>query len=343
MDPGISLLVAGLAVTIAIVLFWPVRGLWWRSLRGFRATERERIEDALKHLYDCDYRRNPATLQSLAGAIGISGNRAGRLLERLQQLGLSTTTGGRMELTAEGRSYALRVIRVHRLWERYFSEHTGLAAAEWHVEAEQREHRTSSSEADALAARMGFPMYDPHGDPIPTASGEIVAPKGQSLSDLPVGQPAEVIHVEDEPQAIYAQLAAEGIHPGVRVRVIESTPARIRFEAEGEERVLAPIVAANVSVVLCEADTAETTGFALLSSLQPGQEARVARFSPAFRGAERRRMLDLGIVPGTVVRAEMRSPSGDPTAYRVRGAMIALRKEQADLIYVDPPMQGVAA
>jgi DtxR family Mn-dependent transcriptional regulator len=343
MDPGISLLVSALTVAAAVILFWPVRGLWWRGLRGFRATERVRIEDALKHLYDCDYRRQPATLQSLAGAIGISGNGAGRLLERLQQLGLSTATGGRLELTAEGRGYALRVIRVHRLWERYFSEHTGLAAAEWHAQAEHREHRTSSSEANALAARMGFPLYDPHGDPIPTATGEIVPPAGQSLSDLPVGQPAAIIHVEDEPQAIYAQLAAEGLHPGVRVRVLESGPARIRFEAEGEERVLAPIVAANVTVTPCEADLPEAGGTTPLSTLVPGQQARVVRLSPAFRGAERRRMLDLGIVPGTVVQAEMKSPSGDPTAYRVRGALIALRREQADLIYVERPVEGAAA
>jgi DtxR family Mn-dependent transcriptional regulator len=325
------------------MLFWPVRGLWWRGIQGFRATERVRIEDALKHLYDCDYRRQPATLQSLAGALGISLNSAGRLIERLQQLGLSKGTGGHMELTGEGRSYALRVIRVHRLWESYFSEHTGLAASEWHARAEHREHRTSSSEADALAARMGFPLYDPHGDPIPTASGEIVVSEGQSLSDLPVGQPAQIIHVEDEPPAIYAQLAAEGLHPGVQVRVIESTPTRIRFEAEGEERVLAPVVAANVTVMARQAEAPGPIGIARLSGLSPGEEARVVRLSPGIRGAERRRMLDLGIVPGTDVRAEMRSPSGDPTAYRVRGALIALRREQADLIYVERPKEGAAA
>ncbi|RME45954.1 MAG: ferrous iron transport protein A [Caldilineae bacterium] len=54
----------------------------------------------------------------------------------------------------------------------------------------------------------------------------------------------------------------------------------------------------------------------------------------ACRGAERRRLMDLGILPGTLIRAEMVSPSGDPTAYRIRGALIALRKEQADRIYI---------
>ena len=58
--------------------------------------------------------------------------------------------------------------------------------------------------------------------------------------------------------------------------------------------------------------------------------------SPACRGVERRRLLDLGLVPGTRVTAEFTSPAGDPVAYRVRGALIALRNQQADMIYVEP-------
>lgn len=72
----------------------------------------------------------------------------------------------------------------------------------------------------------------------------------------------------------------------------------------------------------------------LLSSLAPGQRARVSHLSPACTGAERRRMLDLGFVSDTIVEVDMRSPGGDPTAYRVRGTLIALRREQASLIYV---------
>lgn len=71
-----------------------------------------------------------------------------------------------------------------------------------------------------------------------------------------------------------------------------------------------------------------------LSSLGLGQQATVVDISPACRGAERRRLLDLGVVPGTVIRAELVSTSGDPVAYRIRGAMIALRNAQADLIHV---------
>ncbi len=71
-----------------------------------------------------------------------------------------------------------------------------------------------------------------------------------------------------------------------------------------------------------------------LTALAIGKRSQVIGISKQCRGAERRRFLDLGILPGTQIRAEMRSPSGDPVAYRIRGALIALRAEQAQYIWV---------
>ncbi|GMV37261.1 MAG: hypothetical protein AMXMBFR61_17690 [Fimbriimonadales bacterium] len=71
-----------------------------------------------------------------------------------------------------------------------------------------------------------------------------------------------------------------------------------------------------------------------LDRLAPGESARVV--SLASEGPERRRLLDLGFVPGAQIRASLRSPLGDPTAYEVRGALIALRREQAARITVEP-------
>lgn len=69
-----------------------------------------------------------------------------------------------------------------------------------------------------------------------------------------------------------------------------------------------------------------------LDKLLPGQAATVAALETT--GASRRRLMDLGILPGTKLTAEMRSPLGDPTAYRIRGAVIALRREQARQIQI---------
>jgi DtxR family Mn-dependent transcriptional regulator len=329
-------LAVALALAVAtVVLFWPVRGLLWRWLRAQRATEKVLLEDALKHLFDCEYQARVASLQSLSGALASSGNRTVEILARLEERELVTSVEGGYRLTSEGRRYALRVVRIHRLWERYLSDHTGLEPEAWHDEAELREHEMSPEEADELSAQMGDPLYDPHGDPIPTAGGDIVEPQGQPLSELPIGELAEIVHVEDEPAAIYAQLLAEGLAPGMRIRVMESTPRLIRFEADAEEHILAPIFAANLSVQALPQEEDMVGPYERLSVLALGESATVVGLSPQLRGPERRRMLDLGLIPGTVVGAEIRSPSGDPVGYRIRGAVIALRREQADQIRID--------
>jgi DtxR family Mn-dependent transcriptional regulator len=334
-DPVVALSVAILVVAVVGLTLWPVRGWLWRALRAMRATERVLIEDSLKHLFDAEYNGREANLHSLSGALAVSGNRAAEIVERLQAQELVSIADGGYRLSPEGRQYALKIVRIHRLWESYLSDETGLEPAAWHGEAEYLEHTTSPAEAEALSESMGHPLYDPHGDPIPTASGDIAPPLGRPLTELENGELAEIVHVEDEPPAVYAQLVAEGLHPGMRVRVNESTPQRVRFEANAEEHVLAPIVAANLSVLPLSRDEEMAGPFLHLSALEVGEEATVVALAPALRGPERRRMLDLGLIPGTVVAPELRSPGGDPTGYRIRGAVIALRREQADHVQVE--------
>ncbi len=78
-------------------------------------------------------------------------------------------------LTDQGREYALHIVRTHRLLERYLADRTGVLPEDWHGEAERREHKLSPEDRESLAARLGHPLYDPHGDPIPTAAGELPA------------------------------------------------------------------------------------------------------------------------------------------------------------------------
>ncbi len=336
-DPLLALIIAGAIALLAVVLFWPVRGIFWPWLRTFRATERILIEDALKHVYDCEYRDLPCTLHSISGALSISGNRTAQLLLRLEQLKLVTSAHGGYVVTEEGRGYALRTIRIHRLLERYLSDETNLDPAEWHQSAEYREHKTTPEESEVLAAQMGHPLFDPHGDPIPTALGDSPPPQGTPLTELAPGRLAAIVHVEDEPQAIHAELIAKDLHPGMRVRVLESGPEQIRFEADAQEFSLAPVVAANLSVHPLPEGQEMSVSLKSLSDLKPGEKAEVAGISPACRGSQRRRMLDLGIIPGTEVTCEMKSPTGDPVAYRIRGAVIALRHEQSGMIQINEP------
>jgi DtxR family Mn-dependent transcriptional regulator len=134
---------------------------------------------------------------------------------------------------------------------------------------------------------------------------------------------------------VYAQLIANGVYPGLELRLLEVSPQRVRFWANGEEQVLAPIVASNVSVIPLVRETPETeSGEERLSALLPGEQGTVTTISARSRGPDRWRLMDLGILPGTLVTAELVSAGGDPTAYRVRGALIALRREQAQLIHI---------
>jgi DtxR family Mn-dependent transcriptional regulator len=334
-DPAIALALAAAIAAVALLVLWPQRGLVARLRRSRRMTNRIITEDALKHLHTCEMAGRRPTTESLAGALHVTVNEASAVLDRMEAAGLLAVTNGDLRLTPQGRESALHIIRAHRLWERYLADKTGYTEVEWHSQAERFEHQLLPVEVDALSAELGNPTHDPHGDPIPDAGGSFVAHGGQSLTAMPLDKPLRIVHVEDEPEVVFAQLVAEGLYPGMELRLIEISPHRVRFWANGDEHVLAPIVASNISVLpVTQQAVDETQGGEPLSHLQLGERGQVVGLSPRIRGSERRRMMDLGILPGTVVTAELRSPSGDPTAYRIRDALIALRLEQAQFIHI---------
>jgi DtxR family Mn-dependent transcriptional regulator len=331
----LTALAVGLAVLAGVLLvFWPRGGLFdrWRMAR--RVTSRVRSEDALKHAYDCEYRGLTCSLESIAGALDIPTDAAAGVVERLEQRGLLRSAAGILSLTVEGRSYALRVIRVHRLWEHHLADESGLKETEWHDDAERHEHSLTPEQADALAARLGNPPFDPHGDPIPTSAGTIPARTGVPLTDLPAGRLGRVIHVEDEPKTVYAQLVALGIHPGTQVRMIESRSDRVRFTADEEEAVLAPLLARNITIRAIGSEERIPGPHRTLAGVARGERAVVVGIARSCRGQQRRRLMDLGIVPGSTIVPEMASVGGDPVAYRIRGSLIALRRSQAQQVYV---------
>ena len=326
------LLLAALGAAAALLL-WPGRACLrrWRRLEGLR--ERVLLEDGLKHLYDCEYRKRTSSLESLAGALEVPRSRAAEVLMRLESLGLISTLEHGVALTAQGRDEALRVLRIHRLWERYLAERTGVSGPRWHQEAERREHHLSAEETERLSREMGHPAYDPHGDPIPTAEGEVPPPQTVPLAALKEGELGRIEHVEDEPEEVYRQLTEAGLYPGTRVQLVGVGEEEVQLLADGRPHSLPPVVAGNVFVHPVEGEMPGP--YDSLDELARGERARVVRISPACRGLERRRLLDMGLLPGTEVCAEMVSPTGDPVAYQVRGATIALRRRQAEHIQVE--------
>jgi DtxR family Mn-dependent transcriptional regulator len=334
-DPISSLVIAAILAAVGLYLFWPQRGPYWRWQGTRQMSERVLIEDALRHIHLSALDERCPTIDTIAAELKIPPTRVSDLLRLMEGRKLLTRDEETVCLTAKGEEYALQVIRAHRLWERYLAEQSGFQEHEWHERAHQQEHLLSAEEIESLAAELNYPTHDPHGDPIPTAEGRMVVQKSVSLDTLSADQSARIVHLEDEPPAVYAQLVAEELHPGMELRVIESGPERVRFWAEGTRHTLAPMMAANVSVVPVaeEVEVAEESA-GRLSDLRAGEAGEVLGISHRLRGTERRRFLDFGILPGTRIEAAMVSPSGDPTAYLVRGTLLALRKEQAKQIMI---------
>jgi DtxR family Mn-dependent transcriptional regulator len=151
-----------------------------------------------------------------------------------------------------------------------------------------------------------------------------------------VGVAGCISHIEDEPEEVFTQILGLGLVPGATVVVKEASAKGVRVAVEGEEVWLAPLMAGQVEVVECEKEEAPEV-VARLSDLEPGEAGRVVGLSREVRGLLRRRLLDLGFTRGARVEPVLRSSfgRGDPTAYRVRGTVIALRKEQAEKIFVE--------
>lgn len=336
-NPFTALVTGIFLFVVFAIIFWPDRGLYVRWQRAGRMSARVLREDALKYLYSAELEGRQVTLQSLAGELEISLDEAANLLTEITRLGLVEAREDAYDLTATGREVAVQVLRAHRLWEQYLHDFTGFREEEWHTRAESQEHLLEPQQVEELDARLGHPLYDPHGDPIPSATGEVIARKTLSLTQLKSGDIARIVHLEDQPEIVYAQLVAEGLHPGMEVLVLENTAQRIRFLSQGDEHVLAPVLAANVSTELIPKEAARTIDKPLgapLSALGIGEGAEIVAISRTMRPVDRHRLLDLGVLPGTKVRAEFISPSGDPVAYMIRGALIALRKDQADKIFM---------
>jgi DtxR family Mn-dependent transcriptional regulator len=308
------------------------------TIRGMRTRQRVRgrtqVEDALKHLFDQQYRGRLGTFVSLGGALRLSDRRMIQLLERMQQQGLVIARGQEFELTTEGERVARQIVRAHRLLERYFADEARLPLREIHAAAERREHTLTADQADALSASLGHPRVDPHGDPIPGRDGEI-APAGDiPVTAWPVEQFGRITHLEDEPPLAYAQILAEGLRVGQVVRILESTPERIVLTDGDHEFRLAPVVASNV--FLAPAPHPAASSVVTLGDLAPGEEAEVVAVDVNCQGFSRRRLMDLGFTPGARLQPALETFAGDPRAYRVRGTLVALRQHQARQVLVRP-------
>ena len=331
----VNALIIFVSISVLIYLiFRPAKGWFWLIKNSFIFNEKTAIEDILKQLYHFENSGKDANISSLTGVLKFKDSLVIEVVKLMTINKLIYFEGDVLKLTKSGRDYSLRIVRVHRLWEKYLAEKTGIDKLEWHDRAEFMEHKLSLEETNSLASQLGNPVYDPHGDPIPTNSGKVAKVKGVALSSLAVNSIGKITHIEDEPDIIYKQIIAENIHIGSQIRVVESNTKRIVFYSEGEEFKLAPIVAANLTVAILDPTVLDKEITLRLSSLQENETAKIVGISKESRGESRRRLLDLGFVKGTQISIDLMSPLRNPTAYLVKGTSIALRKDQASKILI---------
>ena len=122
-------------------------------------------------------------------------------------------------LTHEGKKVALIIVRRHRLWEFFLAEKLKFSWEEVHAVAEDLEHVSSKKLIDKLDEFLGFPRFDPHGDPIPDSNGRIESSKQVCLQDLPVNKTATVCHVSDQSSEMLELLSHKKIAIGTKLEV----------------------------------------------------------------------------------------------------------------------------
>ncbi|TPW73182.1 metal-dependent transcriptional regulator [Schumannella sp. 10F1B-5-1] len=186
-------------------------------------TSSEVVEDYLKVIYGhTEWQDDPITPKRLGERLGLSPSSVTETVKRLAAQGLvEHARYGAITLTPAGEAEALRMVRRHRLVETWLVQEFGYGWDEVHDEAEVLEHALSDRMLDAIDARLGHPVRDPHGDPIPDAQGAVPASTGLLVAEVTRGVAGRVVRISDEDPAVLRELADAGVGLDSSVRAGE--------------------------------------------------------------------------------------------------------------------------
>ena len=185
------------------------------------------VEDYLKAIYDLEEDTGRVSTTALAGRLAVSPASVTGMIQKLADERPRLVQYERHHgvlLTAAGRRLALEIIRHHRLIELYLAESLGYEWDKVDAEAERLEHVISEEFEDKIAALLGDPTTDPHGDPIPGKDGKVAGRSRLTLSDMQAGQTARVARVRDDDPALLRYLAELGIVPQATLTVAGKAP-----------------------------------------------------------------------------------------------------------------------
>jgi DtxR family transcriptional regulator, Mn-dependent transcriptional regulator len=185
------------------------------------------VQDYAKAIYSLEQRCDGGAVSTnaIAERLGVSAASASSMVKRLDGLGLVEHVPYRgVVLTQRGLKVALEVLRHHRLLELFLAEELGMPWDRVHAEAEALEHVLSEYLEARIAAKLGHPTRDPHGDPIPSAEFEIEEQETRSLADLEPGDQGVFVRVSDSEPEMLRYLGERGVTPGQSFEVLERQP-----------------------------------------------------------------------------------------------------------------------
>jgi DtxR family Mn-dependent transcriptional regulator len=212
----------------------------------------EGAENYAKAIYHLQGRSDePVHTNAVAERLGVTSASASAMLKRLSDEGLvdyEPYHGAR--LTAKGEAVALETIRHHRLIELFLAEVLGMPWDRVHEEAEVLEHHISEELEELIAAKLGQPALDPHGDPIPDRDLAISSDDSVPLTELEPGERATFARVSDSDASMLRYLAEREIQPGDRLLVSEREPfgGALVVEIGGRTHSLGPELAESMRV-----------------------------------------------------------------------------------------------
>jgi DtxR family Mn-dependent transcriptional regulator len=213
------------------------------------------IQDYLKAIYKLSEHGEAVTTNDLARELKVAPASVTNMLKRLSEMHLASYASYKgVTLSEAGCKAALEIIRHHRLLELYLKEALGYSWDKVHDEAETLEHHISEEFEDRIAAMLGDPHYDPHGDPIPTKNGTVPPTSTTPLASLEPGVNAVISRVSDANPEFLRYCASVGIVPQAAVLVVSKTPSsetltlRIGVSGQMAEHVVGSIVAEQVFI-----------------------------------------------------------------------------------------------
>lgn len=209
------------------------------------------MEDYLKAIYMIHERDSGVTTTAIATALSVTPASVTGMIKKLAEMKLVRHTPYQgVELTKSGEKIALEIVRHHRLLELFLIKALGYSWDKVHAEADILEHVISEEFEERVAARLGNPVIDPHGDPIPAKDGTIRAVAEQSLLQLASGRSAVITRVSDRNSEMLRYAADLGLRPAVRVTLIAAEPfgGSLQIRVGKTERAIGRELAAGIFV-----------------------------------------------------------------------------------------------